>query len=215
MPQQNDPRSGDSLQFHRAEYERPAQDIKSCAACKSPIAETYYHVNGHVVCPLCAARIQQSPQAAPSPWLARGLIYGGGAAIAGCAIYAVVAIVTGFEAALVSILIGYMVGNSIRRASGGMGGRPQQILAVALTYFAITTSYIPVVIYHGQRLPAGQEILSLVVIAAVAPFFSLARNLSGILTIVIIFFGLSRAWKLTGTTKLQVTGPYEAAAGAA
>ena len=50
-----------------------------------------------------------------------------------------------------------MVGNAIRHASNGLGGRPQQILAVTLTYFAISTSYIPVMIYQYWKSPAGRQ----------------------------------------------------------
>ncbi len=72
------------------------------------------------------------------------------------------AIVTGLEIGLIAILVGIMVGKTIRYASHGLGGRPQQILAVALTYFAITTSYIPVFIYHIAKegkpaVQAGQS----------------------------------------------------------
>jgi Flp pilus assembly protein TadB len=63
------------------------------------------------------------------------------------------------EIGLVAILVGVMVGKAIRRASGGFGGRQQQILAVVLTYFSIATSYIPVIIWdlaHKPKIEAGQ-----------------------------------------------------------
>ena len=83
----------------------------------------------------------------------RAALYGGGAALGGCLLYALVAIVLHAEIGLIAILVGYMVGKAIRHASHGRGGRPQQILAVLLTYFAITTSYIPVFIYQAARNP--------------------------------------------------------------
>ncbi len=89
---------------------------------------------------------QQAPQP-PSPL--RAALYGGAAALGGCAIYALVAIVLKAEIGLIAILVGYMVGKAIRHASHGRGGRPQQILAVLFTYFAITTSYIAVFVYHA------------------------------------------------------------------
>jgi hypothetical protein len=81
------------------------------------------------------------------------VLYGAVAALGGCILYAAVAIITGWEFGLVAIVVGYMVGKAIRYASHGMGGRPQQILAVVLTYFAITTSYIPVLIYETVHHP--------------------------------------------------------------
>lgn len=43
--------------------------------------------------------------------------------MAGCAIYATVAPVTGLEIGLIAILAGVMVGKAIRHAPGGLGGR--------------------------------------------------------------------------------------------
>jgi hypothetical protein len=79
------------------------------------------------------------------------VLFGLGAAAAGSAIYAAVAMITGLEIGLIAILVGIMVGKAVRAGSGGRGGRPQQITAVLLTYFAITTSYLPVTIYHLSK----------------------------------------------------------------
>jgi hypothetical protein len=122
-------------------------------ACKRPTGDTYYHAQGRVVCPACASRIQAGQQAPPPLSLARALLYGAGAALGGSILYAAVAIVTGWEFGLVAIVVGYMVGKAIRHGSRGLGGRPQQIFAVVLTYFAITTSYIPVLIYETVHHP--------------------------------------------------------------
>jgi hypothetical protein len=187
---------------------------------------------------LCADRIQSGQQAPPPLSLARAALYGAGAALAGCILYATVAIVTGLNVGLIAIVVGYMVGKAIRHASNGLGGRPQQILAVTLTYFAITTSYIPVFIYRiakrppavvqsGQaavpaapgaatrnpvvlrpRISIGRIVMSLLMLAAVAPFLSLRSGFSGIISLFIIFIGLQRAWRLTGRTEILVMGPY-------
>src|SRR5580704_8454639 len=135
-PDQNLP-PPEELQFRRVQPIGPG--TKTCIACKQPIAGDYYHANGNILCPQCKLRIEAHQQPPPHTSLLRAALYGGAAALAGCAIYATVAITTGLEIGLVAILIGYMVGKAIRYASRGLGGRPQQILAVALTYFAITT----------------------------------------------------------------------------
>src|SRR5580658_1502441 len=228
------------LQFQRAEpiaSESAPFSGKSCVACRRPISSTYFHAQGQVVCPSCAERIQSGQQAAPPLSLARAALYGAGAGLAGAFLYATVAIVTGLEVGLIAIVVGYMVGKAIRHASNGLGGRPQQILAVTLTYFAITTSYIPVFIYHtvkhpDQTLESGQtEVRSeespegaqkrisvsraigiLLLLAAVAPFLSLGSGISGLISLFIIFIGLQRAWRLTGRSEILVMGPYESAA---
>jgi hypothetical protein len=222
----------DELQFHTAQPvggDTPAPGDR-CAVCKAAIVDEYFHAQGHIVCPLCASRIESGQQAPPHLSLVPALIYGGAAAFAGFLIYALVGIFTGLEIGLVAILIGYMVGKAIRHASKGMGGRPQQILAVTLTYFAITTSYIPLAIYHSAKerpakseaaassqpapMGAGQVVLMLAGLALAAPFLELANNfVSGAISLFIIIIGLRQAWALTGRTELLLMGPYRRSEG--
>ncbi len=202
-----------------------------CAACKTPLTGQYFQAQGLPVCPQCADRINSRQQAPPPISLLPAVLYGSAAAFAGFLIYATVSIAFDLQLALISILVGVMVGKAVRKGSKGLGGRPQQILAVALTYFAITTSDIPVFIHEAMKTPAKTTQASaapslntntsprtktslasalgfLLLLALAAPFMSLASGLSGILNIAIIFFGLQNAWKLTGRTDLMVTGPY-------
>src|SRR5580658_7431285 len=182
MPEQdqNLPSPGE-LQFRRAQPIGP--DTKTCIVCKQPVAGDYYNANGNILCPQCKLRIEAHQQPPPHTSLLRAALYGGAAALAGAIIYATVVIVTHLEIGLVAILIGYMVGRAIRYASRGLGGRPQQILAVALTYFAITTSYIPVFIYQASKArsaatanhAADQSAKTPEPRAASAPRMSLAR----------------------------------------
>jgi hypothetical protein len=230
------------LQFRRAEPIASSSESSAqrCVACQGPIVESYYHASGRVVCPACAARIQHGQQQPPAYSFPRALLYGGAAALAGCAIYAIVAIATGMEIGLIAILVGIMVGKAIRRASGGFGGRQQQILAVVLTYFSIATSYIPVIIWevahkskieaartsnsgavsseqsdNSKGIPAAKTILYLLAIGAVAPFLALTSGVSGIISLFIIFIGLKQAWRLTGRSQIVVMGPYQTADGSA
>jgi hypothetical protein len=104
-----------------------------------------------------------------------------------------------------------------------------------LTYFAITTSYLPAAISQASKhrpaqtaqsgrpaSPAVAEsspaqgkpslagaILFLLLIGAAAPFLSLTTGLGGLLSLFIVFIGLHRAWKLTARTELLVMGPYD------
>lgn len=229
----------ESLQFRKAETVSEVAGAQVCRACKRSFASEYFHVNGIVVCPACTESIESRQKAPPVHSMLKAFVYGLGAAIAGSILYAAMAIITGLELALIAILIGYMVGKAIRYASNGLGGRPQQILAVALTYFSITTSYIPVAIHHfatnppkaestaqpssltgaatdsapaatdtkAPRMSLGQVIGPLLLLALGAPFLALG-NFSGIISLLIIFFGLKQAWKITGRSELVITGPY-------
>jgi hypothetical protein len=225
--------AAEELQFKTAIAAGQEAAAKSCVACKQPVSDTYFHAQGQVVCAMCASRIEAGQQAPPAYSLLRAVLYGAGAALAGCAIYATVALVTGLEIGLIAILVGVMVGKAIRHASRGQGGRAQQVLAVALTYFAITTSYIPVFIKGAMQKPKaavvdsgkavrppvteksktppmsfGQAVAALILLAAAAPFLTLGSDISGLLSLFIIFLGLRQAWKLTGRSKILVMGPY-------
>jgi hypothetical protein len=197
----------DDLQFQRAEPVSGDTPVRRCAACQRVVPDQYYQVQAKVICPQCAERIRAGQQAQPTGSFARAVLYGVGAALAGCAIYAAVAIVSGYEFALLAILVGWMVAKAIRYGSNGRGGRPQQILAVVLTYFAITASYIPVAFHGSSVQPAINARLIGLMLAA--PFLSLTSGVSGILTLIIIFVGMSQAWRLTRASDILITGPYD------
>ena len=229
------------LQFQHAEP-LPAEgtadaNAQRCVVCKQPIGATYFHAQGQVVCPGCAERIQSGQQAPPAISLGAAALYGAAAALAGCILYAAVAILLNLEIGIVAILVGVMVGKAVRAGSKGLGGRPQQILAVLLTYFSITTSYIPVYFHQLSKNPKQLEaikkksaearqaepakpprapgvlaaIVVLVLIFAAAPFFGLATGVGGIISLFIIFIGLRQAWRLTARSEILVMGPYETA----
>jgi hypothetical protein len=236
MPDFGPPPSPQDLQFQHAEPIAEATSsegsAQNCVVCKQPAGGTYFQAQGQVVCPLCAERIQAVQQAAPALSLMRAALYGGAAALGGCALYALVAIVLHAEIGLIAILVGWMVGKAIRHGSYGRGGRRQQILAVLLTYFAITTSYIPVVLYQNARvvqtknapisssapraarprMPFAAVALFLLVLTAVGPFVSLTSGISAWISLFILFIGLQYAWKLTGRREIMLMGPYQAEA---
>ena len=238
----------EALQFRKAEQAAPEGSGPPCVICSKQIVDTYYHAQGQVACPVCAAKIQAGQNAPPAHTLAKSFIYGLGAALAGMALFATVWIISNAQWALISILIGYMVGKAIRIASKGLGGRPQQILAVVLTYFAISTAIIPVAIYQQMHEPTAAQaspvdqtknsgdaqaktsaasnapavneaepkqgllntLFSLIGTGLISPFLGLKEEgMGGLLTLLIIFFGLQRAWHLTGRTNIVVMGPYQ------
>ena len=155
--------------------------------------------------------------------------------MAGCLLYAIV-LAMGVQIGIVALAVGWMVGKAIRNASYGIGGRPQQILAVALTYFAISTSFLPAVFFIGvkhaveqksvakkQTTPAalpkfkpvkpkltfGKAVAGLLVLAAISPFLELTSSpVGGLISLFILFIGLQRAWAMTARHDILVTGPY-------
>jgi hypothetical protein len=105
-----------------------------------------------------------------------------------------------------------MVGKAIRYATGGRGGQPLQILAVALTYFAITASYCVVLLNAVEisGVPTDALITVLIKLMFIGPFLNLA-SISGLLSLFIMFIGIRTAWRLTAQANIVVMGPYQAA----
>jgi len=213
MSDVDQPESGVAgLQFQTAE---PA--TKLCTACNQPVGATFFQAQGADVCGDCAERIKTGQQAPPAHSLLKAVIYGSGAAFAGFLLYTCVSIFLELEIGIISIAVGIMVGKAIRYASNGLGGRPQQILAVTLTYFAITFSYVASVIYylanHDRlivKIPLGAAAGHLAKLAVAGPFLQITSSgFSGLISLAIIFFGLSKAWSLTGRTELSITGPFD------
>ena len=229
--------SVDALQFRRAQpiVSTEASADKTCAACKQSISGEYFQVQNHVICGSCAAKIRAGQQSQKPVPLFRAVIYGVGAALAGCLLYAVV-LAMGVQIGIVALAVGWMVGKAIRAGSYGTGGRAQQILAVVLTYFAISTSFFPAALMVGvkqgierksaakkQSPPVVQDrvttttetmspakaLAGLAVFAVISPFLELKDSpVGGLISLFILFIGLQRAWALTARHEIMVTGPY-------
>src|SRR6266404_3883093 len=123
MPEENPPESP-GLQFETAEFARP--ELTRCVLCRAEIGDTYYHLDGSVICKICAGHRQTMQEPLPGRLFGKSVLYGLGAALAGSALYGIVLLSTGAEFALLSIVVGIMVGKAMMHASGGRGGRRLQ-----------------------------------------------------------------------------------------
>ena len=200
---------GEALQFERAEYEAEDEYEEGpfyCAACKAELVGHYFEVNGNDVCERCRHAIT-TPPGTPGRrfWAAAG--WGSGAAVLGFLLYYGVYRLTGFEIGLISIAVGFGVGLGVRKGSRGIGGTGYQILAVALTYLSITTTYFALLVEYVTRDGAELGLLGYVVafgIAMASPFLALPEGVIGLL---IIGFGLWQAWTVNRKPVLDVKGP--------
>jgi len=144
------------LEFDRVEMDQPQGTAQpqglACKACGAPIQGEYFSWNGAAVCERCKTTVDTSRRTA-SRWstFGRATAFGLGAAIAGAILYYAVIAITKLEIGLVAILIGYMVGYSVRRGSRGWGGRRFQVLALVLTYYAVGLAYFPLVIQSARE----------------------------------------------------------------
>jgi hypothetical protein len=148
--------SADALQFQTAEF-APAERPR-CVLCRAEIGDTYYHLDGSVICKVCAGHRQTMQEPLRGRVFGKSVLYGLGAALAGSALYGIVLLSTGAEFALLSILVGIMVGKAMMHGSGGRGGRKLQIVAVLLTYFGITAGYIPSIVKGLSNKQSRKEI---------------------------------------------------------
>src|SRR5437870_4658417 len=103
------PPSTDDLQFQRAEY---AGAGPACAFCKKAAGPSYYQVGQAVACPACADQLRALQSRPERGVMLRAALYGLGAAIAGCILFALISL-TGFQFSIVAILVGYMVGKAM------------------------------------------------------------------------------------------------------
>ena len=83
----------------------------------------------------------------------RSGVFGFAAAAGGALLWAGVTHVTGYELGIVAIVVGFAVGVAVKLGSGGRGGLPYQLLAVALTYLAIVSTYVPALLDAWTALP--------------------------------------------------------------
>ena len=114
-----------------------------CALCQSTIYDTYFDVNGKSTCESCRYELEsRGTEGSGAGRFLRALMAGLVAGVVGSAIYYAVVALTGYEIGLVAIVVGFMVGFAVRWGSGGLGGRPYQILAVAITYVRIWSSKV-------------------------------------------------------------------------
>jgi hypothetical protein len=157
--------ASEELQFDRVES-RGSGDATAagadvlCTMCRKSVGTQYFHVNGKHFCESCVGVLTQvtaTPRTMGT--FIRAGVFGLGAAIAGAAIYYAVIAIANLEIGIVAILIGYMVGYSVRKGAGGRGGRRFQILAVVLTYWSVGLAYTPLA-FKQSSLGKGEKATS-------------------------------------------------------
>jgi hypothetical protein len=214
-----------SLSFDKAKFDENSSPSLSCALCKRDVFGTYYEINGQTACEQCRFRVESSRiEGSPLGRALRALVGGGIGGIVGAGIYYAVSALTGYEIGLVAVVVGLLVGFGVRWGSGGVGGRGYQVLAVAITYMAIVSTYVPTIIEEIRKQPEAAEtatvesevevtpgtvavaLLAVMLLAVVAPFFA---GIQSVMWLLIIGIALHQAWRVNGHTPLQIEGPFQ------
>lgn len=218
-------------QFATAEYATNGPTLK-CAACKQPIAGSYFQIRGAPVCPGCTENIRaQTPQDTHAAFT-RALVLGIAGALVGLALYVIFALSTGLVIGWASVAVGYIVGKAMHVGSRGVGGRRYQVVAVLLTYFAVSMSAVPIAMEQGRHHQAqaqsaeaaaqpraqmnyGKVIATLAWVGIASPILELQDPVNGLIGLIILFVGLRFAWQFTASRWAKVSGPYTVAAAGA
>lgn len=147
--------SGGELQFDKAEFDSGDEGL-TCAHCQRPILDAYYEVNGQTTCVDCRSHVETlRTQGSPAGRVVKAAVLGSIGGLIGAGVYYAIAATTGYEFSLIAIGVGILVGVGVRMGSGGAGGRGYQFLAAALTYIAIVSTYLPLLVQEITQ--AGEE----------------------------------------------------------
>jgi hypothetical protein len=161
-----------------------------------------------MACAACAEKLKTELTWDSSSAFAQSILFGIGAAILGLIAFAVFAIATGIMIGYVSLAVGWMVGKAMLKGSGGITGRRYQAVAVLLTYLSVTLARIPIWIHYRPDLMSA--IPRLIPHALIFPFVRFADDpFGGAMGAIILFVGLSIAFRLTAGRQVQVNGPFE------
>ena len=115
-----------------------------CQLCGQTLGSSYYRVGPNQACPQCAEKAKfEIPKDTHSAFV-RGITFGIGGAILGWIAYSTFSIVTGIEIGYLSVLVGFLVAKAIMMGSKGIGGRRYQVVALLLTYVAVSMSAVPI-----------------------------------------------------------------------
>jgi len=226
--------SSEELNFERAQYDQPGQGAAACHQCRGPLGHQYYSLNGHGVCDACLAKARLGQQSSFPKALGLGALAGA----AGAAVYYGITELTGYNLALITIVVGIMVGIAVRRGAGGSRSMVYRVMAIGLTYVAMCATYVPMIaagITSGAQtdaeVEAGEAVAqtgsapsvtttaapaeprSRSLVLAVASVMALAVPFfliseTEVLALLIFGFGLWEAWRLSAPRPFVVEGPF-------
>lgn len=202
-----------SLQFDRADFAGAAPAVV-CGACNRNVIQSYYTRGERIFCASCRESHDDGSSGGTFGRFFRAVSASILVALGGAALWWGIRAITNYELALIAIAIGYGVGQAMQWGTRGRTNRFYQFLAVVITYTGIVWNYVPDI---AQGMAEGTSVSAVHVIVAMimafaAPFLMGASNFLGIL---IIGFGLFRAWKQTSPhAAVDFAGPYSVSPGA-
>ena len=199
--------STQSPQFNTAEYQSNAGEV--CGVCKYAVGQTFYRANHQIICGRCADNLRRQNPSDSHAAFVRAIVFGSVGALVGMALYAGFVIATGLSIGYLAIAVGWIIGEAMKKGSGGIGGRRYQIVAVLLTYASVSIAYVPIMLHFRNKAVSVMDNLGqLIVWGLASPFLRLAAGPSAILGLIILGVGMRFAWKIMEGKGLVISGPY-------
>lgn len=200
------------IQFDRVE--RPV-GASACTSCRNSLLGSYFQANGLVLCERCTEAVRKLFLSGEGGFVRflKATVFGIGGGLAGAAVYTGVLALAHINAALITILIGFLVGKMVRQGSGGRGGLGYQIMAVLITYGMIGVSIVLSEMFTSDenRFSILGKILMIAFGAVAGPVIAATDSpIGGLITI----FGLMQAWKMNKGVVMHITGPHAVASSA-
>ncbi len=150
----------------------------------------------------------ETPQGSPDHAVfIKSIVYGIGAGILGCILYAAFTIVTHIEIGYLAVGVGFLVGKAMMAASENLGGQKYQIASAVLTYFAVSMASVVEILWQIHKdgvklnLMSGRVFLFLAKYGVASPFLELKDGVNGIIGLVILIVGIRAAWRITAGTR--------------
>lgn len=184
---------------------------------------TYHTANGAPVCGGCRLKMQSSSASVKEPTvILKSLVFGFGAAVVGAVIYWAVMEFLELEIGIVAILTGYLVGRAMSAGATGRGGLVLQLGGAALVYVSVAMAYFPFAVRAAMEGagPAGAEaagaglsigaVIVIAIFGLALPVVSVLGSMpGGLISALIIGFGMAQAWKMLVPTPMVVEGPFK------
>jgi hypothetical protein len=128
---------------------------RPCSRCDGRFAGTFYRLNGKPTCEPCA-KLERDGVGRPVGRLVTAVIYGVVVAAVVAVCWAGLAWVTDFEPTFLAIAAGFFVGGAVRAGARARGGLGYQLLAMGLTYAAVSAAYAPAIVEDIQHTPYAE-----------------------------------------------------------
>lgn len=204
------------MDYSEAKFEGETGPGSTCATCGAALTTQYWLAGVATVCGSCAVQLQAA-RFLEGGFLRffKALAMGFGAGLLGAIGYGAIIFFSGYELALITIGIGWFVGRAVMMGSEHRGGRGYQVMATVLTYVCCMLAFVPTVVKGfteaAEPVPLPIAILIAPFLAQIIPFL----GEMGPIGILILAFGMWRAWRETAKVVIEVAGPFALAPAAA